>query len=103
ESDVAAAQASAADLASVRLALQTQLAIAYYQLRYQESLQSLLERTVQAYQRSLTIAQNQYDAGVAARSDVITAQTQLQTTQANAIAVGLQRANLEHAIATLIG
>ncbi|MGF3026443.1 efflux transporter outer membrane subunit [Methylobacterium aquaticum] len=103
ESDVAAAQASAADLASVRLALQTQLATAYYQLRYQESLQSLLERTAQAYQRSLTIAQNQYNAGVAARSDVITAQTQLQTTQANAIAVGLQRANLEHAIATLIG
>ncbi|GJD49241.1 Outer membrane protein OprM [Methylobacterium crusticola] len=103
ESDVAAAQASAADLAAVRLANQAELASAYYQLRYQEALQRLLDQTVQAYQRSLAITQNQYAAGVAARSDVITAQTQLQSTQAQAIAVGLQRANLEHAIATLIG
>ncbi|ACA18760.1 RND efflux system, outer membrane lipoprotein, NodT family [Methylobacterium sp. 4-46] len=103
ESDVAAAQASAADIAAVRLATQAELASTYFQLRYQESLQRLLDQTVQAYQRSLAIAENQYAAGVAARSDVITAQTQLQTTQAQAIAVGLQRAIFEHAIATLIG
>ncbi|MBY0297005.1 MAG: efflux transporter outer membrane subunit [Methylobacterium sp.] len=103
ESDVAAAQASAAEIAAVRLANQAELASAYFQLRYQDSLQRLLDQTVQAYQRSLAITENQYAAGVAARSDVITAQTQLQTTQAQAIAVGLQRAALEHAIATLIG
>ncbi|MEH3145863.1 MAG: efflux transporter outer membrane subunit [Methylobacterium frigidaeris] len=103
ESDVAAAQASAADLAALRLANQGELATAYFQLRYQDSLQNLLDRTVEAFRRSLAIVENQYAAGIAARSDVITAQTQLQTTQAQAIAVGLQRANLEHAIATLIG
>ncbi|ACL59032.1 efflux transporter outer membrane subunit [Methylobacterium nodulans] len=103
ESDVASAQASAAEIAAVRLANQAELAAAYFQLRYQDSLQRLLDQTVQAYQRSLAITENQYAAGVAARSDVITAQTQLQTTQAQAIAVGLQRATLEHAIAVLIG
>ncbi|MGY2047085.1 efflux transporter outer membrane subunit [Methylobacterium sp. JK268] len=103
ESDVAAAQASAADIAAVRLSNQAQLATSYFELRYQESLQRLLDQTVEAYKRSLSIVENQYAAGVAARSDVITAQTQLQTTQAQAIAVGLQRATLEHAIAVLIG
>lgn len=56
-----------------------------------------------AYRRSLAIAQNQYAAGVAARSDVITAQTQLQTTEAASIAVELSRATFAHAIAILSG
>ncbi|WP_375408350.1 efflux transporter outer membrane subunit [uncultured Methylobacterium sp.] len=103
ESEVATAQASAADLAAVRLSIQSELATNYLSLRYQDSLQRLLNETVEAYKRSLAIAENQYNAGVAARSDVITAQTLLQTTQAQAIAVGLQRATFEHAIATLIG
>ncbi|MBX9931508.1 MAG: efflux transporter outer membrane subunit [Methylobacterium sp.] len=103
ESEVATAQASAADLAAVRLSIQSEVATNYLSLRYQDSLQRLLNETVEAYKRSLAIAENQYNAGVAARSDVITAQTLLQTTQAQAIAVGLQRATFEHAIATLIG
>ncbi|MFC5557309.1 efflux transporter outer membrane subunit [Methylobacterium iners] len=103
ESEVATAQASAADLASVRLAIQAELATNYLQLRYQDALQKLLNETAEAYKKSLAITENQYNAGVAARSDVITAQTQLQTTQASAIATGLQRATFEHAIATLIG
>lgn len=103
ESEVATAQASAADLAAVRLAIQAELATNYMQLRYQDSLQKLLNETVEAYKKSVAITENQYNAGVAARSDVITAQTQLQTTQASAIATGLQRAVFEHAIATLIG
>ena len=103
ESEVATAQASAADLAAVRLAIQAELATNYMQLRYQDSLQKLLNETVEAYKKSVAITENQYNAGVAARSDVITAQTQLQTTQASAIATGLQRAIFEHAIATLIG
>lgn len=103
ESETASAQASAASLAATRLAIQAELALDYVELRYYDSLQRLLDDTVAAYKRTLAITENQYAAGVAARSDVITAQTQAQTTQAQAIAVGLQRATYEHAIATLVG
>jgi NodT family efflux transporter outer membrane factor (OMF) lipoprotein len=103
ESGTASAQASAANIALVRLTLQAELATNYFQLRYQESLQRLLNDTIAAYQRSLSIARNQYAAGVAARSDVITAETQLQTTQASAIAIELRQATFAHAIAILSG
>ncbi len=103
ESDVASAQASAADLASARLSAQGQLAVAYFTLRYNDQLLRLLNSTVADFQRSLQITQNQYNAGTAARSDVITAQTQLLSTQAQAVNVGVQRATLEHAIAVLTG
>ncbi len=103
EADVAGAQATAAELGAVRLSVQAELASNYYLLRYQDSLQRLLDDTVRAYERSLKITQNQYEAGVAARSDVITAQTQLETARAQAIAVGLPRATYEHAIALLVG
>lgn len=103
ESGTASAQASAANLALVRLTLQSELATNYFQLRYQESLQRLLTETVAGYGKSLEIARNQYAAGVAARSDVITAETQLQTTRAAAIAVELRRATFAHAIAILTG
>ena len=103
ESDVAAAQASAADVANARLSAQAALASDYFQLRASDSLQTLLDETVRQYQHTLQITQNQYDAGVAARSDVITAQTQLLTTQAQAINVGVARAQYEHAIAVLSG
>ena len=103
ESDVATAQASAADLASARLSAQSTLAIDYFQLRYQEQLRRLLDTTAQDFTRSLQIAQNQYNAGVAAKADVLTAQTQLLNAQASAINSGVQRATLEHAIAVLVG
>ncbi len=103
EGEVASAQASAADLALVRLGIQAELATNYLQLRYQESLKAVLQENIEGFRRSLAIAENQYNAGVAARSDVITAQTQLQTTEASAIAVDLQRATFEHAIALLVG
>jgi len=103
ESEVATAQASAAELALVRLTLQSEVAINYLTLRYQDSLQRVLNENIEGYKKSLAITENQYNAGVAARSDVITAQTQLQTTQAQAIAIGLQRATFEHAIALLVG
>jgi NodT family efflux transporter outer membrane factor (OMF) lipoprotein len=103
ESDSAAAQASAADLASVRLSAHAELATDYFELRYQDSLRRLLSDTVSAYQRSLEIATNQYNAGTAARSDVVTAETQLQTAQAQLVAVGISRAQFEHAIALLTG
>jgi NodT family efflux transporter outer membrane factor (OMF) lipoprotein len=103
ESDVAGAQASAADIANARLSAQAALATDFFELRSADALQHLLDDTVAQYRRSLQITQNQYAAGVAARSDVITAQTQLQTTQAQAINVGVARAQYEHAIAVLSG
>jgi len=103
ESDVANAQASAADLAGARLSAQATLASDYFQLRGADEQKRLLDSAAAAYARSLRIARNQYAVGVAARSDVVTAETQLKTTQAQAIAVGVQRAELEHAIAVLVG
>jgi NodT family efflux transporter outer membrane factor (OMF) lipoprotein len=103
ESDVATAQASAADLANAKLSAQASLATAYFELRVQDELKHLLDDTVTAFTRSLQITQNQYKAGTAAKSDVITAQTQLQSAQSQNIATGIQRAQLEHAIAVLIG
>jgi NodT family efflux transporter outer membrane factor (OMF) lipoprotein len=103
ESDVAAAQYSAASLANALLSAQASLATDYFELRVSDALQRVLDRTVADDQRALTITQNQYAVGVAARSDVITAQTQLQTTQALAINVGVARHQYEHAIAVLTG
>jgi NodT family efflux transporter outer membrane factor (OMF) lipoprotein len=103
ESDVAAAQASSADVDNARLSAQASLATDYFELRGSDAMQSLLEDTVTQYRRALQITQNQYDAGTAARSDVITAQTQLLTTQAQLINVGVARAQYEHAIAVLTG
>ncbi|WP_345812397.1 efflux transporter outer membrane subunit [Paraburkholderia sp. PREW-6R] len=96
-------QGAAADLANARLSAQATLAQTYFSLRALDSTQKLLDDTVAAYQRSLQLTQNQYAAGVAARSDVIQAQTQLQSAQASAIDNGVQRAQDEHAIAVLIG
>jgi NodT family efflux transporter outer membrane factor (OMF) lipoprotein len=103
ESNEASVQASAADLAAVRLSLQAALATDYYELRVADQLKRLLDATVADFTRSLQITRNQHNAGVAALSDVITAQTQLDTARAQAINVGVQRAQLEHAIAALIG
>ncbi len=103
ESDVANAQASAADLAAAQLSAQATLAIDYFTLRVDDELKRLFDRTVTADQQALDITKNQYAAGVAAQTDVITAQTQLLNAQAQGIAVGVQRAQFEHAIAVLIG
>ena len=103
ESDVATAQASAGDLASARLSAQATLATDYLELRIADELKRLLDEATTAYAKSLKITQNQYASGVAAPSDVAQAETQLKTTQAQAINVGVQRTQLEHAIAVLIG
>ncbi len=103
ESNVASAQASAADLANVRLAAQGQLAAAYLQLRVADELKRLLDTSAEAFAESLRISRNQYAAGTASPSDVSQAEAQLRSTQAQAIAVGVTRAQLEHAIAVLIG
>ncbi len=103
ESDVASAQVSAADLASARLSAQAALATAYFDLRVEDELKRLLDDTAAAFTRSLQITQNQYAAGTVGRSDVVQAETLLRSTQAQAINVGVARAQFEHAIAILIG
>ncbi|MGO9770718.1 MAG: efflux transporter outer membrane subunit [Roseiarcus sp.] len=103
EQQGAGAQASAADLANATLSAQSALALAYVQLREAESLDALLADTVKEYQHSLQITQNQYNAGTAAKSDVITAQASVLAAQAQQIAVGVTRAQNEHAIAVLMG
>jgi NodT family efflux transporter outer membrane factor (OMF) lipoprotein len=103
ESGEASAQASAADLAAARLSAQAELASNYFQLRILDAQKQLLEDTVAAFQKSLDLTKNRYDAGVAAKVDLVQAETQLRSTQAQAIDTGVQRAQLEHAIAILIG
>jgi NodT family efflux transporter outer membrane factor (OMF) lipoprotein len=103
ESDVAGAQVSAADLANAKLSAQAMLATAYYNLREADALQVLLDRTVVYYKKTLTITENQYNAGTASQADVATARTQVLTTQSAAINVGVMRAQFEHSIAVLMG
>lgn len=99
----ATAQASAADLASARLSAQATLAIDYVQLRAVDEDKRLLDATIAGYQKSLTIARNRYHAGIAARSDVLSAETQLANAQAASVDDVQVRAQLEHAIAVLVG
>src|SRR5438132_3017103 len=103
EGDVASAQASAGDLASARLAAQGTLASDYLQLRVADELKRLLDAAASYYAESLRITRNQYQSGTADQSAVSQAEAQLESTQAQAIAVGVTRAKLEHAIAVLIG
>ncbi|HYK26033.1 MAG TPA: efflux transporter outer membrane subunit [Steroidobacteraceae bacterium] len=99
----ATAQSSAAALAAAQLSAQAQLATDYFELRSQDQLQILLTDIVAADEQALKIAQARYKVGVAYRADIVTAQTQLLSAQAQQVNAGIQRATLEHAIAVLIG
>jgi len=103
ESAEASTQASVGDLEAAKLSAQAQLVQDYLLLRTQDATIALLQETVAAYARSLQLTQNQYAVGVAGRSDVVLAETQLKSTQAQAIEAGIVRAQLEHAIAILVG
>ena len=103
ESSKASAQASEALLEGVRLSAQSQLALDYFQLRTLDSQKKVLDETVKAYRKFLELTKNRYASGVAAQSDIQTAQTQLDTTEAQLISVGVLRAQMEHAIAMLMG
>jgi NodT family efflux transporter outer membrane factor (OMF) lipoprotein len=96
-------QASAADLAAVTLSAQATLVQTYLALRISDVQKKLLEETVAAYERTLELTRNRYAAGVAARVDVVQAEVQLKSTQAQLVDVGVDRALLEHAIASLVG
>ena len=99
----AQSQASAADLANARLTAQSELAADYFQLRVTDAQKALLTQTVDDYTRSLQITQNQYDAGVVAKSDVLSARTQLTNARASLIDLDRARSQAEHAIAVLTG
>ncbi|HEX4585029.1 MAG TPA: efflux transporter outer membrane subunit [Burkholderiaceae bacterium] len=103
ESSRANAQASLADLEGIRLGLHAELATDYFNLRGLDAQKDLLDRTIVAYQEALELTNNRFQGGIASQSDVAQAQTQLETTQAQDIDVGVLRAQFEHAIATLIG
>jgi NodT family efflux transporter outer membrane factor (OMF) lipoprotein len=103
ESGEANWQASAADLESVRLSAQAALVQTYIALRVADAQRRLLEDTVAAYQRSLQLNTNRYAAGIAARVDVVQAEVQLKSAQAQLVDIGVDRAQLEHAIAILVG
>jgi NodT family efflux transporter outer membrane factor (OMF) lipoprotein len=101
--NIAAAQASAADLQNTRLTAQAELAVDYYELRSQDALRQLLDATVLAYQESLKLTQALYETGIDDDEAVAQAEVQLQSTQAQATNLGIARAQFEHAIALLVG
>lgn len=103
ESSEAGAQASAGDLESLRLSSQAALVQNYFLLRVADLRRGILDSAAALYARNLQLVQNQYNAGIVARSDVVQAEAQLKSTQAQALNVGIQRAQFEHAIAVLIG
>lgn len=103
ESNRATAQASAADLEATRLLLQAELAQDYFQLRTLDREKKLLVETADAYRTFLNMTKNQYESGIATKAAVLQAETQLKSTEAQAVDVGVQRAQMEHAIAVLMG
>ncbi len=96
-------QASAGDLETIRLSLHAELAIDYFELRSLDAQKQLLDETMVAYQKALDLTQNRFDGGLSSRAEVAQARTQLETTRAQDIGVGVSRATFEHAIATLMG
>lgn len=101
--DRATEQARLADLADARLALHGELATDYLSLRAADAQIASLTATVDAYRRSLQIATNQYDAGIAAHSDVYQGQSQLASAQSDLEGEKRTRAQFETAIAVLVG
>ncbi len=103
EANVATAQASAADVEAVRLSLQAELAADWFQLHGLDQQRQLLDSAIKGYERTLQINVNRHNQGVSSGAEVAQAETQLETTRAQAIDLGVARAQLEHAIAILTG
>lgn len=103
ESSKAGAQASAATLQALRLSTQATLAQDYFLMRALDAQIKVLNETIKTFEKTLKITQNRYAAGIAAKSEIVQAETQLESARAQALHLGIQRAQLEHAIAILIG
>ena len=103
EAGDASTKASASDLMNARLSAQATLAQNYFQLRALDSQKALLEETISAYAKTLELTKNRYTVGVASRADIVQAESQLASTRSQALDLGVQRAQLEHAIAVLLG
>jgi NodT family efflux transporter outer membrane factor (OMF) lipoprotein len=103
ESYRAQAQVSAADLAAVNLSMHANLAFAYFAARSLDAEEKLLQDTVVQYQNALQLNEDRYQGGLASDVEVQQARTQLETTRAQAIDVGVARAQFEHAVAVLVG
>jgi NodT family efflux transporter outer membrane factor (OMF) lipoprotein len=97
------AQASAADLATVNLSMHADLAVDYFQARSLDAEEQLLNSTVKDYEEAFDLNESRFQGGIASEVDVEQAKTQLETTRAEAIDVGVARAQYEHAVAILIG
>ncbi|QHI99546.1 efflux transporter outer membrane subunit [Xylophilus rhododendri] len=96
-------QASADDLAAARLSMQASLAQTYFAVRAAEAQLAVLDDTIAAYERSLQLTRNRYTSGVASAADVAQAESQLYSTRAQRLESALSRAQLEHALAALLG
>lgn len=103
EANQATLQASAADAAAARLAMQALVAQAYFQLRVIDRQNALLQQTLTAYDRALQLTRNQYEAGIVARADVIQSETQRESLRVQIFALARQRTQAEHAVAVLLG
>ena len=103
EAGDASTKANASDLMNARLSAQATLAQNYFQLRALDSQKALLDETTAAYARTLELTKNRYTVGVASRADIVQAESQLASTRSQALDLGVQRAQLEHSIAVLLG
>jgi NodT family efflux transporter outer membrane factor (OMF) lipoprotein len=103
ESARASEEASAADLAVVNLSVQSELAVDYFELRSADAQKKLLDSTVSDYEKSLQLTETRHNGGLASDLDVQQARTQLETTRAEDVDLGVQRAQYEHAVAVLVG
>src|ERR1700722_18948436 len=97
------AQASAADLATVNLSMHADLAVDYFEARSLDAEEQLLTSTVKQYEDALELTESRFEGGLSSEVEVQQAKTQLDTTRAQAIDVGVVRAQYEHAVAILIG
>jgi len=103
EGSIETAQATAGDLETMRLSLQSELALDWFQMHGLDSQKKLLDDTVTAYQKALDLTVNRYNQGVASQIDVVQARTQLEQTRAQSTDTEVQRNTYEHAIAIIIG
>lgn len=103
QEEQASASASAAELANATLSAQSELAQDYFQLRFLDQRIALYQQSITAYEGYLRVITNQYQAGSVDRGTLAQAQMQLSSTRSTVLGYQWQRAQLEHAIALLVG